>query len=159
MILCKYYNWLPTLFTKIQSIVDNDSNHTHDQYLKESIQLIDKDILEIVSMPYPKVYFKISLCLNTYQISLSTLILVFILQRIRTVNSFFDNLLLVILIVCFLFSLQIFSDFFLRKFRLQNIFYQILKDDFRPQKIDERKRQNLSANHNPLPFHEDKQVN
>lgn len=128
MILCKYYYKIPDLLNRIDSLTKDPKYAKYMDYLDNSISLIKPKTLEIVSMPYPKIYFKLCLCLNIYQISIGSLIIIFISQRIKGVVHVMDKIIFFVIVSFFLFFIQIITDNVLFKLQRKNLYFKILKN-------------------------------
>ena len=142
MILCKYHYKIPDLLFKMESVVKDNKFKKHHKYLEKTLELLTPRILEIVSMPYPKIYFKLCLCIDIYQISIGTIIIVFIYQRISTVSLFLDKIMIILSISVCLFCIQIFSHMALSKIKRKNLYYKILNNRYKSFKKNAKNAQN-----------------
>ena len=127
MVFCKYSYRIPELLGRLDELSKDPKYARYMDYLEQSVSLMSSKVLDIVSMPYPKIYFKLCLCLNIHQVSIGSLIIVFIAQRINSVRSLVDRVLFVSVLSCGLFAVQIFTDQFLSNLKRKNLYYRILK--------------------------------
>lgn len=146
MVLCKYHPKIPDLFNRMETIIKDKRYKKHHQYLQKTISLISDRNLDIVSMPYPKIYFKLCLCVGVFQISLGTLIIVFICQRIRSVNSVSNRIFFIMNILVFFFFLQILVNYLLNKIRKKNLYFKILQKKYKEYKEESKKNEKINSN-------------